>query len=51
LKSCFEQAGKSDFLTGKKILPGGDPYFMPLDTLMTQEKFIRLIEGWYDNRE
>ena len=51
LTSCFERAGKSDFLTGKKVMPGGGVFFATLDFLMTQEKFIKLIEGDYDNRE
>ena len=50
MAECFKQAAASDTLTGKRTFKDGGVFFASLDFLMTQEKFIRLIEGWYDNR-
>lgn len=50
LENCLKQAGASEFLTGKKAFADGRPFWASLEFLMTQSKFIKLIEGAYDNR-
>ena len=51
LESCFIQASKSDILTGRKLMPDGTPYFVTLNALLEKEKFMKLVNGEYDNRE
>lgn len=51
MRRFFEQASRSDFLTGKKAFRDGSVYIVDFDKLMSPNGFKRLIEGVYDNKQ
>ena len=50
-RKFFEYIATCDFLMGRVSTPGRAPFEISLDWILTPSKFIKIIEGGYENRE
>jgi hypothetical protein len=49
-RSFFEYVGASEFLTGRKVSPGKEPFFADLEWITKSANFTKIREGKYENR-
>ena len=50
-RGFFEYIEGSDFLTGRSVKPGKDPFFADLEWITKSANFVKIREGKYENRD